>query len=184
MLGRFIKKFRSEIDTYYVTDSSLGNLKDNTLKIFNRIFYRAEDLQELHLSILRGIHRRYETPFFSALQEYSKKPTGVFHAMPISRGNSVFKSRWINDFGKFYGRNLFLAETSSTKGGLDSLLQPTGSLKVAQQMASDAYGSLNTFFVTNGTSTSNKIVVQALVKPGDVVLIDRDCHKSHHYGLV
>jgi arginine decarboxylase len=79
---------------------------------------------------------------------------------------------------------MFLAETSSTKGGLDSLLQPTGSLKTAQKMASDAYGSLNTFFVTNGTSTSNKIVVQALVKPGEVILIDRDCHKSHHYGLV
>ncbi|MFO7745858.1 MAG: aminotransferase class I/II-fold pyridoxal phosphate-dependent enzyme, partial [Psychroflexus sp.] len=184
VLGRLVKKFRPEIDTYYVTDTSLGNLKDNTLKTFDRIFYRAEDVQELHLTILRGIYKRYETPFFSALKEYSKKPTGVFHAMPISRGNSVFKSRWINDFGNFYGRNMFLAETSSTKGGLDSLLQPTGTLKTAQKMASKAYGSLNTFFVTNGTSTSNKIVVQALVKPGDVVLIDRDCHKSHHYGLV
>jgi arginine decarboxylase len=184
VLGRLVKKFRPELDTYYVTDTALGNLKDNTLKTFDRIFYRAEDVQELHLTILRGIYKRYETPFFSALKEYSKKPTGIFHAMPISRGNSVFKSRWINDFGKFYGRNMFLAETSSTKGGLDSLLQPTGSLKTAQKMASDAYGSLNTFFVTNGTSTSNKIVVQALVKPGEVILIDRDCHKSHHYGLV
>lgn len=184
VLGRLVKKFRPELNTYYVTDTALGNLKDSTLKTFDRIFYRAEDVQELHLTILRGIYKRYETPFFSALKEYSKKPTGIFHAMPISRGNSVFKSRWINDFGNFYGRNLFLAETSSTKGGLDSLLQPTGSLKVAQKMASDAYGSLNTFFVTNGTSTSNKIVVQALVKPGEVILIDRDCHKSHHYGLV
>lgn len=184
ILGEVIKKFRPEIDTYYVTDTALNNLKDSTLKSFRRIFYRAEDLQELHLTVLRGICERYETPFFSALKEYSKKPTGVFHAMPISRGNSVFKSRWINDFGNFYGRNMFLAETSSTTGGLDSLLQPTGSLKKAQQMASVAYGSQNTFFVTNGTSTANKIVVQAMIKPGDVVLIDRDCHKSHHYGLV
>ena len=184
ILGNLVKKFRPELDTYYVTDTSLSNLKDSTLKSFRRIFYRTEDLQELHLTILRGISERYETPFFSALKEYSKKPTGIFHAMPISRGNSVFKSRWINDFGNFYGRNMFLAETSSTTGGLDSLLQPTGSLKKAQKMASDAYGSLNTFFVTNGTSTANKIVVQALVKPGDVILIDRDCHKSHHYGLV
>ncbi len=184
ILGNLVKKFRPELDTYYVTDTALGNLKDSTLKSFRRIFYRTEDLQELHLTILRGICERYETPFFSALKEYSKKPTGIFHAMPISRGNSVFKSRWINDFGSFYGRNMFLAETSSTTGGLDSLLQPTGSLKKAQKMASDAYGSLNTFFVTNGTSTANKIVVQALVKPGDVILIDRDCHKSHHYGLV
>ncbi|MFN2261498.1 MAG: aminotransferase class I/II-fold pyridoxal phosphate-dependent enzyme [Psychroflexus sp.] len=184
ILGTMVKKFRPELDTYYVTDTALGNLKDSTLKTFRRIFYRSEDLQELHLTIIRGISERYETPFFSALKDYSKKPTGIFHAMPISRGNSVFKSRWIKDFGNFYGRNMFLAETSSTTGGLDSLLQPTGSLKKAQQKASDAYGSRNTFFVTNGTSTANKIVVQALVKPGDVILIDRDCHKSHHYGLV
>ncbi|MDZ7846477.1 MAG: hypothetical protein U5L96_06765 [Owenweeksia sp.] len=102
----------------------------------------------------------------------------------ISRGNSVFKSKWIRDFGDFYGRNMFLAETSSTTGGLDSLLQPTGTLRKAQQMAAAAYGAQRTFFVTNGTSTANKIVVQALVVPGDVVLIDRDCHKSHRYGLV
>jgi arginine decarboxylase len=184
LLGKLAKRFRPELDTYYVTDTSLTNLTDNTLDVFNRIFYRKEDLQEIHLSILQGVRERYETPFFTALKEYSKKPTGVFHAMPISRGNSVFRSRWINDFGEFYGRNMFLAETSATTGGLDSLLQPTGPLKKAQKMASDAYGSEHTFFVTNGTSTANKIVMQALVKPDDVVLIDRDCHKSHHYGIM
>ncbi|MFA9390134.1 MAG: aminotransferase class I/II-fold pyridoxal phosphate-dependent enzyme [Prolixibacteraceae bacterium] len=184
IIGELIKELRPELDTYYVTDSSLGHLKDNTIKGFRRIFYHSEDIQELHLTIMNGITERYNTPFFSALVEYSQKPTGVFHAMPISRGNSVFKSRWIHDFGDFYGRNMFLAETSATTGGLDSLLQPTGPLKKAQEMARDAYGSLYTYFVTNGTSTANKIVMQALVKPGDVVLIDRDCHKSHHYGLV
>ena len=184
LLGRVIKQFRPEIDTYYVTDTVLADLKDSTINTFNRLFYSKEDFQEVHLSILRGIDERYETPFFSALMEYSQKPTGVFHAMPISRGGSIFKSRWIRDFGDFYGRNMFLAETSATTGGLDSLLQPTGPLKKAQEMASDAYGSKHTFFVTNGTSTANKIVMQAIVAPEDVVLVDRDCHKSHHYGLV
>tara|TARA_R110002124_G_scaffold280073_3_gene453127 strand:+ start:10494 stop:13244 length:2751 start_codon:yes stop_codon:yes gene_type:complete len=184
ILGELIKQLRPELDTYYVTDTSLGHLKDDTIKGFRRIFYQTEDIQELHLTIIRGIAERYNTPFFSALVEYSQKPTGVFHAMPISRGNSVFKSRWINDFGDFYGRNMFLAETSATTGGLDSLLQPTGPLKKAQEMARDAYGSQYTYFVTNGTSTANKIVMQALVQPQDVVFIDRDCHKSHHYGLV
>ena len=184
ILGKLAKQYRPEIDTYYVTDTALGELKDSTLKVFDRLFYRKEDLQEIHLSILQGISERFKTPFFTALKEYSQKPTGVFHAMPISRGNSVFKSRWINDFGDFYGRNMFLAETSATTGGLDSLLQPTGPLKKAQEMARDAYGSEHTFFVTNGTSTANKIVMQALVQPGDAVLVDRDCHKSHHYGLV
>jgi len=183
-LGELINQFRPELDIYYVTDTALGNLKDSTLKTFRRIYYRKEDLQELHLAIIRGISERFNTPFFSALKEYSQKPTGIFHAMPISRGNSVFKSRWIKDFGDFYARNMFLAETSATTGGMDSLLQPTGPLKKAQEMAAQAYGAQRTFFVTNGTSTANKIVLQALVEPGDLVLIDRDCHKSHHYGLV
>lgn len=184
ILAKYIREFRPEVDLFYVTETLLSDLKDSTMQLFNRIFYRKEDLQELNLSILRSIRERFDTPFFTALKEYSQRPTGVFHAMPISRGNSVFKSRWIKDFGEFYGRNMFLAETSSTTGGLDSLLQPTGPLKKAQQMASEAYGSQHTFFVTNGTSTANKIVLQALVEPGDLVLVDRDCHKSHHYGLI
>jgi len=184
LLGEYIKQFRPELDTYYVTDTSLTDLKNSTLQQFSRIYYRREDLQELHLGIIRGIRERFDTPFFTALKEYSQKPTGIFHAMPISRGNSVFKSRWIKDFGEFYGRNMFLAETSATTGGLDSLLQPTGPLKKAQEMAAETYGAQRTFFVTNGTSTANKIVLQAIIKPGDLVLIDRDCHKSHHYGMV
>lgn len=183
-LGRMTRWFRPEVDRYYVTDTPVDGLKDTTLATFKRIFYRTEDLTELHLTLLRGTMEKYETPFFTALKDYSRRPMGVFHAMPISRGNSVFKSRWIQDFGEFYGRNLFLAETSATTGGLDSLLQPTGPLKKAQELAARAFGSQHTFFATNGTSTTNKIVVQALVEPGDIVLIDRDCHKSHHYGMV
>lgn len=183
-LGALLKRFRPSVDRYLVTEEQAGDLDDRVLLDFKRVFYRKEDLQELHLSIMGGIKERFETPFFSALVEYSQKPTGVFHAMPISRGNSIFKSRWIRDFADFYGRNLLLAETSSTSGGLDSLLQPKGPLKKSQQLAAKAFGAQQTFFVTNGTSTANKIVVQALVKPDDIVLVDRDCHKSHHYAMV
>ena len=86
--------------------------------------------------------------------------------------------------GEFYGMNIFLAETSATSGGLDSLLEPHGPIKKAQEKAARAFGAKQTFFSTNGTSTCNKIVVQAIVRPGDIVLVDRDCHKSHHYGMV
>ncbi len=85
--------------------------------------------------------------------------------------------------GEFYGPNIFLAETSATTGGLDSLLQPDGPLKRAQELAARAFGSRHRFFVTNGTSTANKIVMQALVRPGDIVLLSHDCHKSHPYAV-
>jgi len=183
-LGALISELRPELDLYLVTDVGVEALAGSVTQKFRRIFYRQEDYLELHLSILRGIDARYETPFFTALKEYSRQPTGVFHAMPISRGKSVVKSHWIQDMAQFYGVNIFLAETSATSGGLDSLLQPHGPIKKAQALAARAFGARRSYFVTNGTSTANKIVVQALIRPGDIALVDRDCHKSHHYALV
>ena len=183
-LCRLIAKVRPELDAYLVTERSVEDIAGLDLGICRRVFYNQEDFLELHLNILRGVQARYKTPFFTALVEYSKQPTGVFHAMPISRGKSITRSHWIQDMGAFYGPNIFLAETSATSGGLDSLLEPTGPIKEAQDLASRAFGSKQTYFATNGTSTCNKIVVQAVVRPGDIVLVDRDCHKSHHYGMV
>jgi len=184
LLGNLLSELRPELDLYLVTDAAVEDIAGNVTQKFSRIFYQQEDYLDLHLNILRGIQQRYETPFFNALRKYSRQPTGVFHAMPISRGKSVTKSHWIKDMVQFYGINIFLAETSATSGGLDSLLQPHGPIKKAQRLAARAFGSKRTYFVTNGTSTANKIVVQALVKPTDIILVDRDCHKSHHYGMV
>src|SRR5258706_888685 len=86
--------------------------------------------------------------------------------------------------GEFYGLNLFLAESSATTGGLDSLLEPTGNIKKGQDKAARALGADRVFFVTNGTSTSNKMAVQALLAPGDIAIVDRNCHKVHHYRMV
>jgi len=75
-------------------------------------FYSIEELLELHLSILEGIQDRYDTPFFDNLKKYAQRPIGTFHALPIARGKSVFKSDWIRDMGEFYGLNLFLARAA------------------------------------------------------------------------
>jgi arginine decarboxylase len=184
MLAEVVKDLRPEIDLYLTVESegSLGTPEDQAL--FNRAFYRSEHPAEIHMATMDGVRRRYQTPFFDALKKYARRPIGNFHALPIARGNSVFNSKWIADMGEFYGDQIFMAETSSTVGGLDSLLAPTGSIRQALDAASRAFGSKETYFATNGTSSSNKIVLQALCRPGDVVLIDRNCHKSHHYGLV
>jgi arginine decarboxylase len=183
-LCRLIHELRPEVDVYLVTDESVEVIAGLELRGCRRVFYNQDDFLELHVNILRGVDARYETPFFNALKQYSRRPTGVFHALPISRGKSIARSHWIGDMLDFYGINVFLAETSATSGGLDSLLAPTGSLKRAQENAARAFGADRTYFATNGTSTCNKIVVQAVVRPGDIVLVDRDCHKSHHYGMV
>jgi arginine decarboxylase len=184
-LADAVKRIRPELDVYLLSDRHVERIAgDARAASIRRVLYSVEELLELHLCVLEGVADRFRTPFFDNLKKYAMRPISTFHALPIARGKSVFKSDWIRDMGEFYGLNLFLAESSATTGGLDSLLEPTGNIKTAQEMAARAFGSDHVFFVTNGTSTSNKMVHQALVAPGDIVLLDRNCHKSHHYGLV
>jgi arginine decarboxylase len=184
-LANALKDNRPELDLYLLSDRQVEKLAgDPRAAAFRRVMYQVEEPLELHLSVLEGIQARYETPFFDNLKKYAQRPIATFHALPIARGKSVFKSGWIRDLGEFYGLNLFLAESSATTGGLDSLLEPTGNIKRAQEMSARAFGADHAFWVTNGTSTSNKMVHQALTGPGDIVILDRNCHKSHHYGLV
>ena len=184
LLGRALIGIRPELDLYLMTEITLEDVAASVSHHFRRIFHSREGTLELHLSLLGGIQERYQAPFFNALQKYSHRPTGVFHALPISQGKSIVNSHWIKDMIDFYGLEIFLAETSATCGGLDSLLEPTGPLRDAQDLAARTFGSRQTYFATNGTSTANKIVCQALVGPGDIVLVDRNCHQSHHYGLM
>ena len=184
-LARAVKNYRPELDVYLLTDRAVEQLAGSAEAApIRRIFHDVEELMELHLAVLDGVNDRYDTPYFNNLKKYAQRPMGTFHALPIARGKSVFRSNWIRDMGEFYGTNLFLAESSATTGGLDSLLEPTGNIKKAQELAARAFGAKRAYFATNGTSTSNKIVVQAVCKPGDIVIVDRNCHKSHHYGFV
>ncbi|MGG4606328.1 beta-eliminating lyase-related protein [Paenalcaligenes sp. Me131] len=177
--------YRPELDIYLLSDLRPEEIaSDERAKSVRRVLYAVEEPMELHLSILEGVRARYQTPFFDNLKRYASKPISTFHALPIARGKSVFKSDWIRDMGEFYGLNLFLAESSATTGGLDSLLEPTGNIKKAQERAAKAFGAEHCFFVTNGTSTSNKMVLMAIAQPGDIIIVDRNCHKSHHYGMV
>ena len=165
-LAQGLKQVRPELDIYFLSDRQVEKVAgDVSAECVRRVFYQIEEPLELHLSILDGIADRFETPFFDNLQKYAQRPIGTFHALPVARGKSIFKSNWIRDMGEFYGLNLFLAESSATTGGLDSLLEPTGNIKVAQEKAARAFGADKCFFVTNGTSTSNKMVEQALLAP-------------------
>ncbi|MGO9223472.1 MAG: aminotransferase class I/II-fold pyridoxal phosphate-dependent enzyme [Mycobacterium sp.] len=182
--GEWIRELRPHIDLYLLTDESIAAGDDTEPDVYDRTFYRLNDVTDLHSTVLAGLRNRFATPFFDALRAYAAAPVGQFHALPVARGASIFNSKSLQDMGEFYGRNIFMAETSSTSGGLDSLLDPHGNIKKAMDKAAHTWNSDHTYFVTNGTSTANKIVVQSLTRPGDIVLIDRNCHKSHHYGLV
>jgi len=90
----------------------------------------------------------------------------------------------VNDFYEFMGEHVFDADLSVSVPMLDSLMEPKGVIGEAQAMAAKAFGARRTFFATNGTSTANKVIFQTLLAPGEKLLLDRNCHKSVHHGVV
>ena len=183
-LSRSIHAMRPGLGHYLISEQAALDLPLQVRRHFDRVLFHHNPFHDLHTAILGGVRSCFSTPFFDALQAYIRQPKSVFHALPLSRGASVKNSTWAHDLLDFYGDNVFLAETSSTQGGLDSLLDPTGAIKQAQNKAAITFGADASYFVTNGTSTSNKIVMQAHVRPGDVVLIGADCHKSVPYAVM
>jgi len=175
-----IQTIRPELEHYFISEIPVS--EDHYI-IFDRIIMGYNLFADLHQNIISGIEQRYSTPFFDALRNYASKPKGAFHALPISQGQSISHSPWISDVIDFYGDAVFAAETSSTLGGMDSLMDPKGSISQAQNQASNAFNSVNTYFVTNGTTTANKIIMQANLQPDDIVLVSSDCHKSIPYSV-
>lgn len=180
--GQQAKEIHPENNIFYLSNSEPERIAAH--HSFDKIFYENEKTNELKQSIVKAIKNRYEAPFFKAIRTYANEPRSSFHALPISRGKSILNSSCFEEACSFYGENVFKAESSSTIGGLDSLLHPKACIKEAMKKASNFFGSKNTYFITTGTSTANKVVINSLLKPGDIVMVDRSCHKSVHYGVI
>jgi arginine decarboxylase len=184
-LARMIQRLHPGVFTPLLTGKNIREVVQKGSHIFSRPFWKHDDseLDELFRAIRKELEAKYRTPFWDALRDFSQRPVHTFHAMALSHGRSVKKSVVLDDFLEFYGENYFLAETTATVDPLDSLLHPTGSIEEAEEKAAEVFGAKRTLFVTNGTSTANKIVLQTLLRPGEAILVDRNCHVSHHYGM-
>lgn len=135
--------------------------------------------------LLQGqISGKASTPFASTLQHYVAAGKDAWHTPGHSSGDSLSASPWVSDFYKFIGAKVFQADLSVSVQVLDSLLEPNSVIQDAQELAARAFGSKHTFFVTNGTSTANKVILQYLMRPGDKILLDRGSHKSTHHGVI
>ena len=117
-------------------------------------------------------------PFFKALTDYAAHSSYSWHCPGHSGGVAFLKSPVGQMFHQFFGENMLRADVCNAVEELGQLLDHTGPVAKSEQNAARIFGCDNLFFVTNGTSTSNKIVWNYTVAPGDVVVVDRNCHKS------
>ena len=182
-----ITALRPELDLYILIEKEKEDQIVDALfsEAVDGYFYREErDLRGMYRILNAQIAERARTPFYDALRGYVLAAKDAWHTPGHSSGDSLRGSPWVNEFYEFMGEHVFDADLSVSVKALDSLMEPTGVIAEAQQMAAKAFGASKTFFATNGTSTANKVILQTLIAPGEKLLLDRNCHKSVHHGVV
>jgi len=123
-------------------------------------------------------------PFFKALVDYVEANNTQFDC-PGHQGGAFFKRHPAGQaFVEFYGENIFKSDLCNADVALGDLLIHEGPAQAAQEHAAQVFNADKTYFVLNGTSSSNKMVLNALLAPGDIVLYDRNNHKSISHGAL
>ena len=182
-----ITRFRPELDVYIlIAQEKEDDIVDALFaEAVDGYFYREErDYRGIYRILNAQIQERARTPFYDQLKNYVWMAKDQWHTPGHSSGESLRGSPWVNDFYDFMGEHVFDADLSVSVPMLDSLMDPKAVIAEAQAKAAKAFGAKRTFFATNGTSTANKVIFQTLIAPGEKLILDRNCHKSVHHGVV
>ncbi|MBS4956509.1 MAG: ornithine decarboxylase [Clostridium sp.] len=171
-------KFGIEIFVLAETDE----INDEITNKVNKIIHINELNEEEFSKELNKAADKYEEemlpPFFDVLSEYSRRGNLQF-ACPGHQGGQYFvKHPAGRAMYEFFGENIFKSDICNADVDLGDLLIHEGPAMSAQTYAAKVYNADKTYFVMNGTSTSNSVVINAIVSPGDLVLFDRNNHKS------
>lgn len=192
-VAEFIRRFRPNVQRLLLSsenDTGWPQAPEATVETFfnkNRLLEEPGQIR-LVQTIHNRIDERLGAPYWKGLQAYAGMPKIVMHAMAITDAGSLRDAGTAHEFLKHFGSDMFIAEASLILDPLDSVFAPQGSLKramalYAKTFAGEGLGA-RCYFVTNGTSTSNKIVTEAVTNEGDLVILDRNCHISHHFAYV
>ena len=185
-LRAFIEEIRfrnSEIPIYlYGETKTSRHIPNDILRELHGFIHMFEDTPEF---VARHIIRETRSyldglapPFFRALTNYAQDGSYSWHCPGHSGGVAFLKSPVGQMFHQFFGENMLRADVCNAVDELGQLLDHSGPVAASERNAARIFNCDHLYFVTNGTSTSNKMVWHSTVAPGDVVIVDRNCHVS------
>ena len=191
-LRKFIAEIRrknAEIPIYlYGETRTSQHIPNDVLRELHGFIHMFEDTPEF---VARHIIREARSyldglapPFFRALVDYAQDGSYSWHCPGHSGGVAFLKSPVGQMFHQFFGENMLRADVCNSVDELGQLLDHTGPVGASERNAARIFNADHCYFVTNGTSTSNKIVWHHTVAPGDVVVVDRNCHKSILHAII
>jgi len=185
-LRAFVQELRfrnADIPIYlYGETRTSRHIPNDILRELHGFIHMFEDTPEF---VARYIVREARTyldsltpPFFRALTHYAQDGSYSWHCPGHSGGVAFLKSPVGQMFHQFFGENMLRADVCNAVDELGQLLDHSGPVAASERNAARIFNCDHLFFVTNGTSTSNKMVWHSTVAPGDVVIVDRNCHVS------
>jgi arginine decarboxylase len=191
-LRAFVQEVRirnSEIPIFLHGETRTSrHIPNDVLRELHGFIHMFEDTPEF---IARNVVREAKAyldslppPFFRALTHYAADGSYSWHCPGHSGGVAFLKSPVGQMFHQFFGENMLRADVCNAVEELGQLLDHTGPVAASERNAARIFNADHLFFVTNGTSTSNKIVWHSTVAPGDIVVVDRNCHKSVLHAII
>ncbi|MDD2690189.1 MULTISPECIES: arginine/lysine/ornithine decarboxylase [Simplicispira] len=184
-----VRRKNADVPIYiYGETKTSRHLPNDILRELHGFIHMFEDTPEFvakHIireakSYLEGV----QPPFFKALLDYAEDGSYSWHCPGHSGGVAFLKSPVGQMYHQFYGENMLRADVCNAVEELGQLLDHNGAIGESERNAARIFNADHCFFVTNGTSTSNKIVWHHTVAPGDVVVVDRNCHKSILHAII
>ena len=188
----FIEEVRfknAEVPIYlYGETRTSQHIPNDILRELHGFIHMFEDTPEF---VARHIIREAKSyldslapPFFRALIHYAQDGSYSWHCPGHSGGVAFLKSPVGQMFHQFFGENMLRADVCNAVDELGQLLDHSGPVAASERNAARIFNADHCFFVTNGTSTSNKMVWHANVAPGDTVVVDRNCHVSILHAII
>lgn len=191
-LRSFVKEIRyrnEEIPIFLHGETRTSrHIPNDVLRELHGFIHMNEDTPEFVARLIIREARAYldslPPPFFKALTHYAADGSYSWHCPGHSGGVAFLKSPVGQMFHQFFGENMLRADVCNAVDELGQLLDHTGPVAASERNAARIYNCDHLYFVTNGTSTSNKMVWNSTVAPGDVVVVDRNCHKSVLHSII
>jgi arginine decarboxylase len=191
-LRAFVEEIRyknADIPIYlYGETRTSRHIPNDVLRELHGFIHMHEDTPEFVARHIIRESRSYldslAPPFFRALVEYAQDGSYSWHCPGHSGGVAFLKSPVGRMFHQFFGENMLRADVCNAVDELGQLLDHTGPVAASERNAARIFNADHLFFVTNGTSTSNKIVWHSTVAPDDIVVVDRNCHKSILHAIM
>lgn len=159
-------------DAMTKADDFIWLLEDTTDFIGGRIFAA---LQRYRATVL--------PPMFAGLVQFARTYEYSWHTPGHTGGTAFLTSPVGRAFFEFFGESLFRSDLSISVGELGSLLDHSGAIGAGERYAAKVFGSDRSYYVTNGSSTSNRVILMASVTRDQVALCDRNCHKSVEHAM-